>query len=110
VEGLLAGVHLAGWRPVLGPVRLVQEVAELVVSELVANAVLHGWGHVALRLFDTGDGLRIEVEDANPAPPVITEGHANGVGGYGVQIIERLADWGWRPSGEGKIVWAKLRT
>lgn len=84
--------------------------AELVVSELVANAVLHGWGHVALRLFDTGDGLRIEVEDANPAPPVITEGHANGVGGYGVQIIERLADWGWRPSGEGKIVWAKLRT
>lgn len=83
--------------------------AELVVSELVANAVLHGWGHVALRLYDTGDGLRIEVEDANPAPPVVTEGHANGVGGYGVQIVERLADWGWRPSGEGKIVWAKLR-
>ena len=44
--------------------------AELVASELVANAVLHGWGPVSLRLFDTGDGLRIEVEDANPAPPV----------------------------------------
>ena len=28
--------------------------AELVVSELVANAVLHGWGHVSLRLYDTG--------------------------------------------------------
>lgn len=83
--------------------------AELVVSELVANGVLHGWGHISLRLFDTGDGLRIEVEDSNPAPPVPTEGHANRLGGYGMQIVERLADWGWRPSGSGKLVWAKIR-
>lgn len=84
--------------------------AELVVSELVANAVLHGWGTIVLRLFDTGDGLRIEVEDANPAPPVILDGHPHGIGGYGVQIVERLADWGWRPSAVGKIVWAKIRS
>lgn len=83
--------------------------AELVVSELVANAVLHGWGNVELRLFDTGDGLRIEVEDANPAPPVKLDGHATGVGGYGVQIVDRLADWGWRAANDGKIVWARLR-
>ena len=83
--------------------------AELVVSELVANGVLHGWGHIALRLFDTGDGLRIEVEDSNPSPPVTTDGHANRLGGYGMQIVERLADWGWRPSGTGKLVWAKVR-
>ncbi|GGC03456.1 SpoIIE family protein phosphatase [Cellulomonas carbonis] len=83
--------------------------AELVVSELVANAVLHGWGHVELRLFDTGDGLRIEVEDANPAPPVTTDGHVGRVGGYGMRIVERLADWGWRPSGSGKLVWARVR-
>lgn len=83
--------------------------AELVVSELVANAVLHGWGTVALRLFDTGDGLRIEVEDSNPAPPVKLDGHAHGVGGYGVQIVDRLADWGWRAANDGKIVWARLR-
>jgi hypothetical protein len=66
--------------------------AELVVSEL-----------------DTGDGLRIEVEDSNPSPPVTTDGHANRLGGYGMQIVERLADWGWRPSGTGKLVWAKVR-
>ncbi|MFD6528357.1 MULTISPECIES: SpoIIE family protein phosphatase [unclassified Isoptericola] len=82
--------------------------AELVVSELVANGVLHGWGNIALRLFDTGDGLRIEVEDSNPAPPVTTDGHPNRVGGFGMQIVERLADWGWRPAGSGKLVWAKL--
>ena len=83
--------------------------AELVVSELVANAVMHGWGHVVLRLFDTGDGLRIEVEDSNPAPPVTTDGHPGRVGGYGMRIVERLGDWGWRPSGEGKFVWARVR-
>jgi PAS domain S-box-containing protein len=83
--------------------------AELVVSELMANAVLHGWGHLSLRLYGTGDGLRIEVEDANPAPPVATDGHPGRVGGYGIQIVERLADWGWRPSGAGKVVWARIR-
>lgn len=83
--------------------------AELVVSELVTNAVLHGWGHLALRLYDTDDGLRIEVEDANPAPPVATDGHPGRVGGYGMQIVSRLADWGWRSAPVGKVVWAKLR-
>ena len=83
--------------------------AELVVSELVANAVLHGWGRIALQLYDTGDGLRIEVEDANPTPPVATDGHPGRVGGFGMQIVERLADWGWRQARGGKVVWAKLR-
>ncbi|WP_341765629.1 SpoIIE family protein phosphatase [Cellulomonas shaoxiangyii] len=83
--------------------------AELVVSELVANAVLHGWGHVALQLHDTGDGLRIEVEDSNPTPPVTTDGHPGRVGGFGMQIVERLSDWGWRQSRGGKVVWAKVR-
>ncbi|GEL93870.1 ATP-binding SpoIIE family protein phosphatase [Cellulomonas composti] len=83
--------------------------AELVVSELVANAVMHGFGHVSLQLYDTGDGLRIEVEDGNPAPPVTTDGHPGRVGGFGMRIVERLADWGWRQSSRGKVVWAKVR-
>lgn len=83
--------------------------AELVVSELVANAVLHGWGRVTLRLHDTGEGLRIEVEDSNPTPPMATEGHPGRIGGFGMRIVERLADWGWRPSRAGKVVWARVR-
>lgn len=82
---------------------------ELVVSELVANAVLHGWGPVSLRLFDTGDGVRLEVEDSNPTPPVEVENQSAGIGGFGMRIVERLADWGWRPSGSGKVVWARMR-
>ena len=83
--------------------------AELVVSELVANSVLHGWGHVTLRLLDTGEGMRIEVEDSNPAPPVATDGHPGRVGGFGIQIVARLSEWGWRPTPNGKLVWAKVR-
>jgi serine phosphatase RsbU (regulator of sigma subunit) len=92
--------------------------AELVVSELVANAVKHGWGVVTLRLFyvhelSAGDAvdssyLRIEVEDANPAPPVSMDGHLGRVGGFGMQIVGRLSEWGWRQSGTGKIVWAAI--
>lgn len=83
-------------------------VVELITSELVANAVVHGEGRVLLRVQDTGDGVRIEVEDGNPVPPTHLEPHAARVGGYGMQIVERLADWGWRPSGPGKVVWAKV--
>ena len=75
-----------------------RQSAELVASELVANAVLHGWGHLVLRLFDAGGALRIEVEDANPAPPVSVDGHEGRIGGYGMQIVERLARWGWEPT------------
>ncbi|WP_165962661.1 ATP-binding SpoIIE family protein phosphatase [Occultella glacieicola] len=83
--------------------------AELVVAELVSNAVLHGWGSVVLSLKDPGDGLRIEVEDGNPVPPTSLEVHPARVGGYGMRIVTRLADWGWRPSGAGKVVWARMR-
>src|SRR5690606_7026188 len=83
--------------------------AELVVSELVANAVLHGWGSIGLRLEDTGEGRRIEVSDHNPAPPVAVTGLPGRVGGYGVRILERLGEWGWRPTPDGKIVWARVR-
>ncbi|MGC0249001.1 SpoIIE family protein phosphatase [Pseudactinotalea sp. Z1748] len=81
---------------------------ELVVSELVANAVLHGSGPVLVNLVDTGEGVRVEVADENPMPPVPLEVHPARVGGYGMHIVARLADWGWRPSGAGKVVWARI--
>lgn len=82
--------------------------AELVTSELVANAVLHGWGHLALRVLLVDDRLRIEVEDANPSPPELTAGHANRAGGFGMRIVDRLSVWGWEPTDTGKVVWAEI--
>ncbi|MFC5998673.1 SpoIIE family protein phosphatase [Quadrisphaera sp. GCM10027208] len=82
--------------------------AELVVSELVGNAVLHGWGPVGLRLRHGARGLVIEVDDANPSPPAAVEAADRGVGGYGLHVVQRLAEWGWHRSGAGKTVWARV--
>ena len=82
--------------------------AELVVSELVANAVMHGWGRIGLRLAQADGGLLVEVEDENPHAPAPTL-PGRGPGGYGLHVVERLAEWGWRPSGNGKTVWARVR-
>lgn len=82
--------------------------AELVVSELVANAVLHGWGPVGLRLAHDERGLLVEVDDANPAPPGVVTERREGPGGFGLHVVARLSDWGWRHSGSGKTVWALL--
>ena len=92
----------AAWRLDCGP------EAELVVSELVANAVLHGWGPVGLRLRHSARGLLIEVDDANPSPPAAVEGERQGIGGYGMHVVERLAEWGWHRAGGGKTVWARV--
>lgn len=84
--------------------------AELAVSELVANAVEHGYGRVGLRLADLGDGgLRIEVEDSNPAAPAEQETQESRFGGFGLHIVGRLGEWGWYPTPRGKVVWAQIR-
>jgi hypothetical protein len=82
--------------------------AELVVSELVTNVLLHGRGDVSLRLHTDGGGLGIEVEDGSAGPPGIAEGRAPGHGGYGLRIVQRLSSWGWYPTRIGKVVWAYI--
>ncbi|PPK97924.1 PAS domain S-box-containing protein [Kineococcus xinjiangensis] len=84
--------------------------AEIAVSELVANAVLHGGGEVDLRLFETDAGLRIEVEDANPVGPQVVEPRPDGGGGHGMRLVARLGEWGWAPTRRGKLVWVELRS
>ncbi|MCX4524613.1 MULTISPECIES: ATP-binding protein [unclassified Streptomyces] len=84
----------------------------LLVSEVVSNACLHGGGPTALVLDCTHERLRIEVTDANPAPPVPLAGRLSRParpGGYGLLIVERLArDWGCRPGAGGKCVWVEV--
>ena len=50
------------------------------------------------------------VQDENPEPPTELEGHETGIGGYGLTIIGRLAEWGWEPADGGKVVWALVPT
>jgi anti-sigma regulatory factor (Ser/Thr protein kinase) len=80
----------------------------LVVSELVQNVSQHTRGDGELVL-TTGDGVLIEVRDDDPAQPSLQSPDLQRLGGRGLLLVAAVADeWGTRPAGTGKIVWARL--
>lgn len=84
------------------------DVACLVVSELVTNAVRYGGVPICLHL-DGSKGLRIEVHDAVSQAPRVIQAAAEDLGGRGLAIVSSLANqWGFEVTGGGKCVWAEL--
>ena len=89
----------------------VVEAAQLVVTELVTNAVLHGVGPVALSV-EVGDRVRVAVEDAGHELPVLVRASSEALTGRGLALVSALAEtWGIEPgTAGGKAVWAELPT
>jgi serine phosphatase RsbU (regulator of sigma subunit)/anti-sigma regulatory factor (Ser/Thr protein kinase) len=86
----------------------IADTAELLVSELVTNAVQHGRGPVEVRLL-RGTSLIIEVADSSLAPPLVRMPDILAETGRGLQLIKSLAQrWGIRRGADGKIVWCDL--
>lgn len=85
------------------------DVAVLLVSELVTNALIHGVPPVELRAQRTPDGLRVEVRDNAPDQPVVRDTPLDVPGGQGLRLVEALASrWGWVAAGVGKAVWFEI--
>ncbi|MBP2707451.1 ATP-binding protein [Microbispora sp. RL4-1S] len=85
------------------------DVAELLVSELVTNAVRHGRGPVQLTLSAVDDLLRCEVADADTALPQKADASDDDENGRGLQLLDQLACcWGGSPVPGGKVVWFEL--
>jgi anti-sigma regulatory factor (Ser/Thr protein kinase) len=85
------------------------DVAELLASELVTNALHHAWGNPVLTLSCQGGTVRCEVEDANPAVPHLSHADQDDVGGRGLYLVDRLScSWGSDRISEGKVVWFEL--
>ncbi|MBL1099735.1 ATP-binding SpoIIE family protein phosphatase [Streptomyces coffeae] len=83
--------------------------AELLVSELVANAIRHGRGPVELRLL-RGEGLICEVSDGSLTTPRIRHASATDEGGRGLQLVSALSHrWGTRYTAAGKCIWTEQR-
>jgi signal transduction histidine kinase len=76
---------LPGWG-LGGHVRL----AELIVSELVTNALNHGDGPIALRLSYAGGDLRVEVHDHGAGRPVRQHAAAGDECGRGLELLDGL--------------------
>jgi anti-sigma regulatory factor (Ser/Thr protein kinase) len=119
VESVRAGRHfvqqtLARWH-----LEDLVDVATLLTSEAVTNAVIHAATPVLLDVY-TREQLVIEVSDHDTTavlPPVAAAGleslleepDLDAENGRGLMLIATLADrWGIVPSPEGKTVWFAL--
>ncbi|WP_431945300.1 SpoIIE family protein phosphatase [Actinacidiphila sp. bgisy167] len=80
---------------------------ELVVSELVTNAIRHGSGPIRLRLI-LERALICEVSDASSTSPHLRHPRTTDEGGRGLFLISQFAQrWGTRYTDDGKIIWAE---
>jgi histidine kinase-like protein len=98
--------------------------AEVIVAELVANALCHGCvgsgggdrdpergdTRIGLRLFRRSGEVMCAVLDPSDTPPVLRAPNYETECGRGLQLVDALCDvWGWSPvAGRGKAVWAIL--
>ncbi|MFJ8107159.1 ATP-binding protein [Streptomyces sp. NPDC096132] len=86
------------------------DTAELLVSELATNALLHSATRFRLTLTAAHGTLRCEVEDSGRRTPQVLE--AGGAeSGRGMFLVDALARrWGCHQDGVGKTVWFELGT
>ncbi|MER5432271.1 SpoIIE family protein phosphatase [Streptomyces sp. NPDC002588] len=97
------GIQLAAWG-------LEEEVfvTELVVSELVTNAIRYGRPPIQLRLIHEPSVLICEVSDCSSTSPRLRRARVSDEGGRGLLLVAQLTQrWGTRYTGTGKTIWAE---
>ncbi|MGA6225943.1 SpoIIE family protein phosphatase [Streptomyces umbrinus] len=82
---------------------------ELVVSELVTNAIRYGERPIRLRLIHDATTLIVEVSDSSHTAPHLRRAKIFDEGGRGLLLVAQLTErWGSRHTPEGKTIWAEL--
>ena len=83
--------------------------AELIVSELVGNVVLHVGGTVEVAVEVASDEVMLSVTDGSPLSPHLRVFSRTSSTGRGMRLVHSLsAEHGVRSSGEGKTIWVRL--
>ena len=81
--------------------------SELVISELVTNALRYGVPPVRIRLL-RGHSLTCEVSDGSSTSPHLRRAAVTDEGGRGLFLVSQLAlRWGTRYTAQGKVIWAE---
>ncbi len=95
-----------------GVVGMANQVVELLSSELLANAVLHGGegGAVGVQVRVTEVSVRVSVSDGGSLAPVVLHREPSAPSGRGMAIVEAMSSrWGVEDHTEGgKTVWFEL--
>lgn len=85
------------------------EDADLVISELLTNAVNAGCGDTELRINLHRDHIHINVGDNGPGWPLMQQPDPDQGHGRGLQIVQTIADsWGVEATAGGKEVWVDV--
>ncbi|MFD4690025.1 SpoIIE family protein phosphatase [Streptomyces sp. NPDC058463] len=81
---------------------------ELILSELVTNAIRYGESPISLRLLRDRDSLICEVSDGTSTSPHLRRAAITDEGGRGLFLVAQLSRrWGTRYTDRGKIIWAE---
>ncbi|KUN92541.1 hypothetical protein AQJ67_40430 [Streptomyces caeruleatus] len=84
-------------------------VTELVVSELVTNAIRYGADPIRLRLIKD-QSLICEASDGSSTSPYLRRAGLSDEGGRGLLLVAEFTErWGTRHTRKGKIIWAEQR-
>jgi anti-sigma regulatory factor (Ser/Thr protein kinase) len=85
--------------------------AQLLVSELVTNAVRHARGPISVHASFRDGFLHLEVSDASAdAAPQRRVASPEDEGGRGMELVEKMSSrWGWTTTEHSKVVWLDLR-
>jgi two-component sensor histidine kinase len=82
---------------------------ELIVSELITNAIKHACGPISLRLIHERT-LICEVSDASNTSPRLRRALGMDEGGRGLFLVAQVAQrWGTRYTSTGKTIWAEVQ-
>ncbi|MGW0736082.1 ATP-binding protein [Streptomyces sp. NPDC002851] len=86
------------------------EVAELLTSEIVTNALVHTDHDAVVTATVGAHRLRVEVRDQLARRPRLRVPNADdGTSGRGLVLVQSLADaWGVHTQGVGKVVWFEM--
>ncbi|MCZ0991723.1 SpoIIE family protein phosphatase [Streptomyces diastatochromogenes] len=83
-------------------------ITELVVSELVTNAIRYGEPPIQFRLIHDRRSLICEVSDASSTSPHLRRARVFDEGGRGLLLVAQFAQrWGTRHARQGKTIWAE---
>ncbi|WP_123975486.1 SpoIIE family protein phosphatase/ATP-binding protein [Streptomyces sp. Ag109_O5-1] len=82
---------------------------ELILSELVTNAIRYATGPIGVRLIHDRS-LICEVSDGSSVSPHLRRATTMEEGGRGLFLVAQFADrWGTRYTSEGKVIWTEQR-